>query len=314
MKLIALLLLVCVAVSVAIDCESSEIACTNSEKCIPHRYICDTGADCSDESDEDYDLCNAWKNHECETGSRTVECTRNGETKCMSIPQFCSREDPPCDGPLDRRVCLMLANGTINKLSNFTLPPEVRDNHKKSNQLAAKFNSLLNDTISHPNCPSMYTLVGDQCISLFYVGSMSWGESRAFCKVLGGDLLTFTNVSQYAHIVQHLQRHELSSDFWIGGSFNNTSGWTWLDASPMELGSPYWATRYSPNCLSRNVTTAKSETRCYRYYQVPEEVPKGECVSLSFEHSFHMTDEDCLVKKSPLCIYEGLDLPKPPKF
>ncbi|XP_068250140.1 uncharacterized protein [Palaemon carinicauda] len=143
---------------------------------------------------------------------------------------------------------------------------------------------------------------------------MSWAESREFCKVLGGDLLTFTNVSQYAHIVQHLQRHELPSDFWIGSSFNNTTGWMWLDGSPMEMGSPYWASRYSPNCLSRNVTTAKSETRCYRYYQVPEEVPKGECVSLSFEHSFHMTDEDCLVKKSPLCIYEGLDFPKHPKF
>ncbi|XP_068249375.1 uncharacterized protein [Palaemon carinicauda] len=313
MKLIALLLLVCVAVSVAIDCDPSEIACSTNEKCIPHRYICDSDEDCPDASDEDSELCDAWKNSDCDRNS--VQCTRNGVTKCVEISDFCTSEDPACEGALDRRICSMLRSGTINKLSNITLGPVVRENNlNESYRLAAQFTTRLPHTISHSHCPSMYTLVGDQCISIFYIGSMSWGESREFCKVLGGDLLTFRNVSQYADIVQHLQKHELPSDFWIGGYFKNTTGWTWLDDSPMELGSPYWATRYSPTCLTRNVTTAKSETRCYRYYQVPEEVPKGECVSLSFEHSFHMTDEDCLRKKSPLCVYEGLDFPKRPKF
>ncbi|XP_064095939.1 uncharacterized protein LOC135207921 [Macrobrachium nipponense] len=309
MKLTVLLLLVSVGLSAAVDCDTSDIACSNGEKCIPQRYICDSDNDCTDASDEDAELCSAWKNSKCDRNS--VECFRNGETKCIEISEYCRSEAPACDGSLDRRICLMLAGQRIDKLSNFTLPDDAPGNLNRSNELANRFRSILPNTISHESCPTLYTLVGDQCLSVFYIGSVSWGEARAFCKVLGGDLLTFKNISQFADIVQHLQRYELSSSFWIGGSVtNDTEGWTWIDGSPMEMGTPFWATRYSGNCVNRNVTTAKSEATCYHYYQSPEAVPSGECASLSFEHSYYISDEDCLRKMSPLCVYQGTDFPK----
>ncbi|XP_066946607.1 uncharacterized protein [Macrobrachium rosenbergii] len=313
MKLIALLMLVSVGLSAAISCGTGDIACSNGEKCIPQRYICDTDNDCTDASDEDLELCTAWKNSSCDRNY--VECIRNGETKCIEISMYCTLTNPTCEGSLDQRICLMIEGQRLDKLSNFTLPNDVQGNLNRSNELANRFRTVLSNTMSHESCPTLYTLIGDQCLSVFYVGSVSWAEARAFCKVLGGDLFTFKNISQFADIVQHLQRHELPSSFWIGGSVSNdTVGWTWIDGSPMEMGSPFWATRYSSDCVNRNVTTSKSEATCYRYYQTPEAVPLGECASLSFEHSYYITNEDCLRKMSPLCVYQGTDFPKRPEL
>ncbi|XP_064095671.1 oxidized low-density lipoprotein receptor 1-like [Macrobrachium nipponense] len=188
-------------------------------------------------------------------------------------------------------------------------------NLNKSMELINRFRSVLRKTMHHGSCPDLYTLVGDQCLSVFYVGSVSWGEARAFCKVLGGDLLTIKNITQFADIVQHLQRLVLPSSFWIGGSVHNdTVGWTWIDGSPMDMGSPFWATRYTPFCIKRNGTTAKSDETCYHYYQSPKAVPSGECASISFQHSYYISDEDCLRKMSPLCVYQGTDFPKRPEY
>ncbi|XP_064095576.1 uncharacterized protein LOC135207657 [Macrobrachium nipponense] len=176
-----------------------------------------------------------------------------------------------------------------------------------------RFRSVLHQTMHHKSCPDLYTLVGDQCLSIFYVGCVNWGEARAFCKVLGGDLLTIKNITQFADIVQHLQRLALPSSFWIGGSVHNdTVGWTWIDGSPMDMGSPFWATRYDPFCMTRNGTTAKSDETCDLYYQSPKAVPSGECARISFQHSYYISDEDCLRKMSPLCVYQGTGFPKTP--
>ncbi|XP_068249356.1 uncharacterized protein [Palaemon carinicauda] len=309
MKPIALLLLLSAGIQVVIGCGNGEIACNNSSKCIPYHYICDRDNDCTDASDEDPELCDIWRNTRCLMDY--VECKRFGVTECGEISEFCSSEAPGCEGNLDKRVCLMLQSGRIDKLDNFNLLGEITENNlEKSKELAEKFQLVVPNSISHDRCPKMYTLVGDQCLSIFHKGHMSWAEAGAFCGVLDGDLLTIKNISHFAEIVRHLQRYELSSNFWIGGSIANTNvGWTWLDGSPMEMGSPFWATRYSPTCIQRNVTTAASETICDRYYQAPEKVMKGQCASLSYEHSFYMTDEDCLRTMSPLCIYQGRDLP-----
>ncbi|XP_068249350.1 uncharacterized protein [Palaemon carinicauda] len=314
MKPIALLLLLSAGIQVANGysntCSNGYIACNNSTDCITHSSICNNFDACTDASDEDPELCAVWRNTICL--NNYVECTRNGETECVKISEYCSSEDPHCEGNLDPRVCLMLEFGRIDKLDKFSLLEEKKDIHlEKSKELAEKFHLALPNTISHDRCPKMYTLVGDQCLSIFHIGLMSWAEARAFCGVLNGDLLTIKNISHFAEIVRHLQRYELSFNFWIGGSIANTNvGWTWLDGSPMEMGSPFWATRYSPTCIQRNVTTAASETICDRYYQAPEKVMKGQCASLSYEHSFHMTDEDCLRRMSPLCVYQGHDFPR----
>ncbi|XP_068249362.1 uncharacterized protein [Palaemon carinicauda] len=309
MKPIYLLLLLSAGIQVVIGCSNGYIACKNSTKCIPHSNICDHHDDCTDASDEAQELCYVWGNTICPTNY--VECTRNGATECVEISELCSLEAPHCESNVDLRVCSMLEAGEIGELNKFSLI-EKTDNHlEKLKELAEKFKSVVPNTISHDRCPKMYTLVGDQCLSIFHIGLMSWAEARAFCGVLNGDLLTIKNISHFAEIVRHLQRYELSSNFWIGGSIANTTvGWTWLDGSPMEMGSPFWATRYSPTCIQRNVTTATSETICDRYYQAPEKVMKGQCASLSYEHSFYMTDEDCLRRMSPLCVYQGHDFPR----
>lgn len=305
MKIVLLVVLVhCIFSAEALECDSASIACANKEKCIPQRYICDQDDDCDDASDEETDLCSAWRNSECSTNQ--VKCTRNGNTECVSISTYCTSGDSPCEGDFDQRVCKILENGVLERLADVILVDTIDvSNLNKSNQLAKKFLSLTPHTLRHESCPPMYTLVGDQCLSIFHIGSMSWGEAREFCGIIGGDLITFRNISHFSSVIQHLQQFELTSDFWIGGRLENvTEGWIWVnDNAPMEMGSPYWATKFSSSCVERNVTAAESEKTCYHYYQAPEAQPKGLCVSLSFEQFFYMSDDDCVKNMSPLCVY-----------
>lgn len=34
---------------------------------------------------------------------------------------------------------------------------------------------------------------------------VTWGESRHLCQLIGGDLITFRNVSHFASVIQHLK-------------------------------------------------------------------------------------------------------------
>lgn len=78
------------------------------------------------------------------------------------------------------------------------------------------------------------------------------------------------------------------------------------------LNSPFlslFPARHDENCLTRNVTFPElNQTRpandgeCYHYLQAPEEPPRGHCLSLPYQHYYYMADDDCLQKKSPLCV------------
>lgn len=87
-------------------------------------------------------------------------------------------------------------------------------------------------------------------------------------------------------------------------SMNTTTFWKKTTTTYSYL----WIYRYSDLCKYREVTTALNITRransgsCYRYYQAPNEFPQGECVALTFQHFYYMSDEDCLHRKSPLCV------------
>ncbi|MPC32026.1 hypothetical protein E2C01_025328 [Portunus trituberculatus] len=66
---------------------------------------------------------------------------------------------------------------------------------------------------------------------------------------------------------------------------------------------------YEDKCQHRNVTFPElNQTReandgaCYHYLQAPDSPPRGRCVALPYEHYYYMTDENCLKKKSPLCV------------
>ncbi|XP_068249382.1 uncharacterized protein [Palaemon carinicauda] len=270
MKPIALLLLLSAGIPDVI-CWPDFIDCSNRSKLIPYSHICDHRNDCPDASDEDPELCAVWRN----TGGH------------KNYVEFCSSEAPSWEGTPDMRVCSMIKAGRIHRLPETTTVES----------------TVKPETPSRP--PRLYNLV-EQDLLFFDIGHMNWEQARAFCGELNSDLLTIKNISHFAEIVRHLQTNELASDFWIGGSIANaTVGWTWLDGSPMEMGTPYWATRYSRTCIQRNVTTATSETTCDHYYQAPEQGTRGKCASLSFEHSFYMTDEDCLRRMSPICVRES---------
>jgi len=204
----------------------------------------------------------------------------------------------------------------VQRLANIVVTSEFGNNLARSERLGEEFALLLNRTMGHHNCPPMYTLVGDQCLSLFFVGSVSWGEARAFCQTLSGELITFKNASHYASLMAHLREVQLTSDFWVGGRYlNETYGWSWVDDAPMDLGTPFWAVRYQEPCQQRNVTFPElKETRkandgaCYNYVQAPRDYVTGRCVSVDYEHYYYMSDENCLEKRSPLCVLTDTEM------
>ncbi|KAG7176154.1 DNA-directed RNA polymerase II subunit RPB1-like 10 [Homarus americanus] len=76
--------------------------------------------------------------------------------------------------------------------------------------------------------------------SPIYLTCVTWPEARLFCKSIFGDLLTFSNATDYIDLLQYLQTSKASVDLWLGGC--ETMGrWRWVTDTPMPLGSPYWA-------------------------------------------------------------------------
>ncbi|XP_037785340.1 uncharacterized protein LOC119581090 [Penaeus monodon] len=305
-----LVLLLCLGFATALDCTGDEILCTSGERCVPYRYLCDSDNDCADGSDEETRLCLAWRNTDCEKGQAL--CRANGGSECIPIEDYCHRTQPACQGTLDRRICSILEDRKLVPLNTIILPPvnTPGDAYNKSVDLGSELSSKLNDTLSHPNCPRFYTEVGGQCLSLFYVGRSSWGVARAFCKHIGGDLLSIRNVNHYNDLVNHLAKNQITSDFWLGGRYEHDDlSWMWLDGSPMPLGTPFWSLRRYDICNPRNVTvvgTSKvreaNHGECYHVTQAPENPPKGFCAAITYENHYYMSDENCLTDMSPICV------------
>lgn len=314
-----LLLLICCYTALATCPESDQIHCKNSDRCTRIRYICDGDNDCGDNSDEDSNLCRAWRNSECERNN--ARCTRNGRSDCITITHYCELEDPPCEGNVDPRLCKMLADMKIQDLNSIvlettTIEPTVPLStlpsvHYSASELTEEFKSRLDSTIRHNDCPQLYTKIGEQCISVFFIGNLTWMESRAFCQAIGGDLFTIKpDLSNFLTLLQHLRNNQIMKDFWIGGMYKNESlGWQWVDETDMQVGSPIWAVRYSAECSPRdmmstvlNITRPANDGYCYHYQQAPADTLVGHCSAVTFEHYYYVSDEDCTTKKSPLCV------------
>ncbi|XP_037775251.1 uncharacterized protein LOC119572302 [Penaeus monodon] len=276
----------------------SQIKCKTNDKCVHIYDLCNGWYDCDDKSDEEDRLCSdssIWGKTLCTTPG-TLLCKQGDNKRCLPARRYCTSSNLPCEDR-DERLCQMFNDGKLIPYDEIV----VRSNVFLAEISGQEFHEKFNVTIEHPDCPHLYTRVGDHCLSFFFFGLVNWGEARSFCKMNGGDLLTFQDgVGTFYEIVRHLREHNITSDFWVGGAVRNKT-WTWVDGNPIELGTPYWSLRTNPDCQHLNQTVIY-EKSCNQYLQRPLTPVVGMCAALTFENFFYMSDEDCLTKKSPLCV------------
>jgi len=292
--------------SVAGGCDSSYIKCATVDKCVRLSYICDGDNDCGDRSDE-------------------LICARTGSNKQLKIKNFYHGDADDEEAPSYRYNA---TTRSPNITHNFTRPPPTPpgppppNNVEQSEMLGERFAQTFNDTLQDPACPKLYTSVGTKCLSLLYFLKVGWGESRAFCKAIGGDLVSYPDPSdgEYADLLNYFREIRMTTDFWLGGRYvQDTEAWTWLDDTPMSLGTPYWAVRHTYNCVNRLHGTGvgtevdvfaywTNTTSCYNYQQAPRPDTQDLCAAITFPHYFAISDENCLSHKSPLCEFVPLSV------
>ncbi|XP_069976716.1 uncharacterized protein [Penaeus vannamei] len=247
----------------------------------------------------------------------SVQCATRRQ--CVSRDEICDGARD-CDDNSDEEICSgnQLRNPITTTTTTTATPaptPPPPNNVEESEALGQRFARTFNDTLHHPRCPKLYTSVGNKCLSLLYFVKVGWGEARALCSAIGGELVVYPSASdgEFAALLKYLRGIRMTTDFWVGGRYTkDTEAWTWLDDAPMDLGSPYWALRHSDNCSSRQQESAphaKPEdvaywtysSAYYQYEQAPRRDSQQLCAAVTFRHYFYISDEDCLGVRSPLC-------------
>jgi len=173
----------------------------------------------------------------------------------------------------------------------------------RSKKLAEIFESKIDSSIrdASDTCPNLFTSINGQCLSFLYLAKLSWGESRAFCQAIGGDLLTISDVAHYESLVHHINSLDVDSDFWLGGVLEDEeTGWEWVDGSAFQHGTPFWTLRYETRCNPHLNRTVDHDGGCY--FQGPHEPVTGHCLALTHDKYYYFSDEHCLEKKGLLCL------------
>ncbi|XP_068241885.1 uncharacterized protein [Palaemon carinicauda] len=286
------------------SCPAGQINCRTGNECVSHHYVCNRDNHCSDGSDEDPLICSVWK-HDSRCSSGQYYCSRPSNLGCQSLQDFC---DSGCPG--QERICELVRSKVLEVQENDTglvLTQELVNLIKKG------VNSTFNNTAS---CPMFYTRVGDACLSFFSPAKVPWPEARQFCLSIGGDLVAIKGFVSHEKLMEYMMTSQFTTDYWIGGRFDvDTNAWSWVyDDTPLPLGSPFWATRYSSSCVPRSpphtdpfspTPPASPKDPCYHYLQAPAQRLAGWCAAITYEHYYYFTDEECQEERSPLCLYTG---------
>ncbi|XP_037786564.1 uncharacterized protein LOC119582429 isoform X2 [Penaeus monodon] len=283
------------------SCSSNQIRCNRDDKCISVSTVCNGRPDCPDRSDEHAKLCELWTFDRTSCGGSSVYCSG-----CRSYEDFCNRDQ--CRRSVDSQMCEMVKQRQLvieEEFKGMTL----------SDEAVSLMTAVVNSTLAqkYPECPMLYTRVGGKCLAFFSLAKVPWPEARQFCKSIFGDLLTFKTLQEFGHVIDHLKEALLTTDFWIGGRYDmDVNAWAWVsDETPMPLGAPYWAERYSSSCVPRspphtdpfsNPPTALPEAPCYNYIQAPKQRKQGWCSAITYEHFYFISDDECQSSHSPLCL------------
>lgn len=283
------------------SCRSNQIRCNSDDRCISISSVCNGRADCLDKSDEHPQLCKLWTFDTVPCGGSSVYCLG-----CMNFDTYC--DSPHCRVNVQPQICQMV------KQRQLIIKEEV-EGMTLSDEAVALMTAVVNSTLTqkYPECPMLYRRVGGKCLAFFSLAKVQWPEARQFCKSIFGDLVTFKSLQEFGLVIDYLKETLLTTDFWIGGRYDmDVNAWAWAsDDSPMPLGSPYWAEKYSSSCVPRspphtdpfsNPPTALPEAPCYNYIQAPKQRSQGWCSAITYEHFYFISDDECQSSHSPLCL------------
>ncbi|XP_045128101.1 uncharacterized protein LOC123514331 isoform X2 [Portunus trituberculatus] len=289
------------------DCgRSDQIKCRTGNQCIYTSYICNKQSECPDGSDEDPKMCKFWptKSQECRYESSSY-IYHNGN--CRTVDYMCQNSDR--------------ATNIYHQVCKVILRPKLEfedEGMSTSGELLALLNSAVNHTLNQklPDCPMLYSRVGNECLSFFSPARVSWAEARQFCLSIYGDLWQAKDLAAYGRLMEYMREEKLTANYWIGGRYDiDTNAWSWTtDDSTMPLGVPFWAIRYVDSCVQRGPPhtdpysappAALPGARCYRAVLSPQQRSPGWCSAMTYEHFYYWTDEMCDEAYSPLCTFTG---------
>ncbi|CAL4067205.1 unnamed protein product, partial [Meganyctiphanes norvegica] len=287
-----------------VNCPNNHVRCGNELTCVANSRICDGNKDCSDGSDEVPLLCQEWfVSNRCSSGKTDLG---GPWPTCLDFADYCNSNIYESSSPIGR-TCEIVQSQQLPRVKS-----EVKRSVLTSAQVELLMSAAVNSTMHHENCPMLYTHLGNHCIAFFSMAQVPWPEARQFCQSIYGDLISFHEIQIYESIHEYLKENQLTTDYWLGGRYNmDNNGWSWLDDSPMPLGSPYWAERYSSSCVPRALPSrdpfsgpgeAPPGAPCYNYLQAPSQRTVGYCAAITYEHFYYVTDEECTSKRSPLCL------------
>nr|WBG54465.1 C-type lectine [Austinograea rodriguezensis] len=293
------------------ECRSDQIECRSGGQCVSRNGICNQRQDCSDGSDEDNRLCKLWP-------PKSANCAQHTSNtiyyigRCRTAYYMC--QDSSRASNLDRRICKIVLHPKLDIQ---------QEGMNMSNEVVTLLSSAVNSTLDYkmPDCPMLYTRVGNDCLSFFSPAKVSWAEARQFCRSIYGDLWHLKDVASYGRLMEFMREEKFTSNYWIGGRYDlDTNAWSWTtDDSPMPLGVPFWATKHEDSCVPRGPphTDPYSDppaglpgARCYRTVLSPKERSPGWCSAMTYEYFYYWSDEMCDEAFSPLCTFTGPAAPR----